>query len=71
MLAGRQESAWDHTATVLALLAEIHRDPDRRAEPFGPRDFHPWAQPAPELTLEERDAQLRAARAEWDSRRRA
>lgn len=31
---------WNHTAALLALLANVHRDP-RRRRPFTPADFHP------------------------------
>ena len=32
---------WDHTATLLALIAETHRNPETRRRPFRPEEFHP------------------------------
>jgi len=40
MSEGRSEETWNHTATVLAMLANCHRDP-KRSRAFRPRDFHP------------------------------
>jgi len=36
---GRRREAWNHTAEVLAMLANCHRDPKTR--PFARTDFHP------------------------------
>ncbi len=40
MAEGRRREAWDHTAAVMSLLANIHRDP-RKGKAFKPEDFHP------------------------------
>lgn len=45
MARGRQRSQWAQTSTVLALLANAHRDPKRRPYPFEPWDFDPFAEP--------------------------
>ncbi len=45
MAEGRQREAWNHTAALLALLANCHRDP-RRSSAFTVTDFHPLAEPA-------------------------
>ncbi len=42
MREARDKSEWNRTASLLALLANIHRDPKRRAQPFAPADFHPY-----------------------------
>jgi hypothetical protein len=42
MAEGRQGDQWNHTAAVLALLANAHRDP-KKSRPFKPQDFHPTA----------------------------
>lgn len=34
---------WGHTSTLLALIANCNRDPQRRRRPFEPRDFNPYA----------------------------
>lgn len=46
MADGRQEAAWNHTADLLCLLANIHRDRESRPDPFGRSDFHPYAEGA-------------------------
>ena len=45
MAEGRQREAWTHTAALLALLANCHRDP-KRSRAFTIADFHPLAEPA-------------------------
>lgn len=35
-----QEDTWNHTAAVMAMLANVHRDP-KRGRAFKPSDFHP------------------------------
>jgi hypothetical protein len=44
MAEGRQREAWNHTAALMALLANCHRDP-KRSRAFRPDDFHPMAGP--------------------------
>lgn len=39
MRRARQREAWYHTAHLLAIVAEVHRDPDRRPQPFTADDF--------------------------------
>jgi hypothetical protein len=41
MAEGRLQSEWDHTSVILALLANVHRDPKKR-RPYRPEDFHPY-----------------------------
>jgi len=40
MSEGRSEETWNHTAALLAMLANCHRDP-KRSRAFRPMDFHP------------------------------
>ena len=40
MADARSRHAWSHTATVLALLANLHRDP-KKTRAYSPNDFHP------------------------------
>jgi hypothetical protein len=51
MADGRLRERWNHTAAVLAMLANAHRDQRRRAEPFGVADFHPFEAPRREEPL--------------------
>ena len=40
MAQARQEDHWNHTAALMALLANVNRDP-KRGRAFKPADFHP------------------------------
>ncbi len=40
MAHARQRDAWNHTATLLAMLANVNRDP-KKGRAFKPADFHP------------------------------
>ena len=40
MAQARQRDAWNHTAALLALLANVHRDP-KKGRALKPGDFHP------------------------------
>lgn len=42
MAEGRSEALWAHTAQVLALLANVHRDP-KKTPAFTPADWNPHA----------------------------
>jgi hypothetical protein len=48
MAEARSRERWNHTAALLALLANCHRDP-RRRRPYRPDDFLPTppARPTP------------------------
>ena len=39
MAQARQEDNWNHTAALMALLANVNRDP-KRGRAFKPADFH-------------------------------
>ena len=43
MAQARQRSAWERTSWVLALIANVNRDPKRQPRPFRPADFDPYA----------------------------
>jgi hypothetical protein len=40
MADAKQTDDWNHTAAILALLANVHRDP-KKGKAFKPADFHP------------------------------
>lgn len=42
MAEARAESEWAHTSAVLAMLANVHRDP-KKTKAFTPSDFNPLA----------------------------
>jgi hypothetical protein len=39
--------SWGPTASLMAAMYELHRDPARRSRPFGPADFDPFADDRP------------------------
>jgi hypothetical protein len=41
MNAARLEHAWGQTASLLAMLANCHRDPNKRSQPYLPDEFNP------------------------------
>lgn len=45
MAEGRNRAHWQHTSSVLALLANAHRDPKKTPRPFKPSDFDPTRNP--------------------------
>ena len=45
MAEGRSRAAWNHTGSMMALLANINRDPKRRSKPYRPEEFSPHAVP--------------------------
>jgi len=46
MSEGRQRHDWSIASAVMAVLANIHRDP-KRSRPLKPADFDPFAQRTP------------------------
>jgi hypothetical protein len=44
MAEGRRRDQWNHTASVLALVANANRDP-KKGRAFTPADFHPMSGP--------------------------
>jgi hypothetical protein len=43
MAEARSEVQWDHTSTLWALIAEVHRNRKKRTQPYEPDDIHPHA----------------------------
>lgn len=43
---GRSKSDWGHTSAILALIANVNRDPKRKPDSFKPSDFDPHARRA-------------------------
>lgn len=38
----RERNAWNHTAALIAVTAEINRDRKKRKKPYSLTDFHPY-----------------------------
>lgn len=36
------DQQWWHTASIVCVTANAHRDENRRPDPFHPREFHPF-----------------------------
>ena len=63
MAEGRSRSQWGHTAALLAMLANTHRDP-KKTRAFRPEDFDPHGKASRDDTIEvnqENVSLLRAA----------
>jgi hypothetical protein len=39
---GRQKDNWQHTSSVLCMLANINRDPKQKRSAYKPSDFNPF-----------------------------
>lgn len=57
MADAKQTDSWNHTAALLAMAANTHRDP-KKTRPFQPGDFHPGTkrpkqkqQPKPQVDI--------------------
>jgi len=42
MANAKSEAAWAHTSSILAMIANVNRNPKKRAKPFTPMDFSPY-----------------------------
>lgn len=42
MADGRQRSDWGRMSSLMALIANVNRDPKKKRQPYKPRDFDPW-----------------------------
>lgn len=52
MVEGKIGQAWNHTAALLAMLANLHRD-RKKTRPVQPSAFHPMANTEHDLTTDE------------------
>lgn len=43
MAEGHHKDMWQHTSSVMALIANVNRDP-KKGRPFKPADFNPYAE---------------------------
>jgi len=43
MAEGRSKQMWTHTSCIMALIANVNRDP-KKTRAFKPDDFNPYAQ---------------------------
>jgi len=51
MTGARRQDQWSHTAAVMALVANVHRNPKKRSKPYSPAEFHPLVERKP-VTIE-------------------
>ena len=42
MAEARERAAWSHTSAIMALIANVNRDP-KKTRPYKPDDFNPLA----------------------------
>ncbi|MCC9655284.1 hypothetical protein LOC70_05705 [Rhodopirellula sp. JC737] len=38
------DEMWRPASAIMAMIAEVNRDPKRRSEPYSPAEFHPLTQ---------------------------
>ena len=58
MAEAKGKDNWQHTSTVLALLANINRDP-KKQQAFSPDDFNPYRkQPEKKTILKGKDLRI-------------
>jgi hypothetical protein len=50
MAVGKAYEAWNHTSSIMALLATINSDP-KAGTTFRPSDFHPFCQRAQQIPV--------------------
>ena len=43
MAESKSKDSWNHTASLMALLANAHRDKKRKSSPYKPSDFNPFS----------------------------
>ena len=41
MVEEQQDNLWDHTASIMAIIAEVNRDKRKNPTPFTAAKFHP------------------------------
>lgn len=51
MVDAASHDRWNHTASLMALISNCHRDP-KKSRPARPKDFHPHIQPKPNRSVE-------------------
>jgi len=57
MAEARRREAWQHTSSMIATLANIHRDPKKKPRPYAASDFQPLpperaSQPVPKADIQ-------------------
>ena len=57
MADARRRDEWQHTSAVLAMLANVHRNPKKKPQPFTPADFNPLAERKP-VTIAKTDIRI-------------
>ena len=57
MAEARLEQQWAHTSSLMALIANAHRDPKKHG-PFKPRDFDPTQSSKREPVIEQVDVSI-------------
>ena len=44
MAEAKRNEAWSHTANLMALVANVNRNPRKRSRPYSPVEFHPFVE---------------------------
>lgn len=56
MVKAKRLEQWQHTSSIMALIANCNRDPKKKNRPFQPRDFNPYMQKKNVLRLPKKEA---------------
>jgi hypothetical protein len=51
MAEARRRDQWSRTATLLAMTANVHRNPKKRPRPFSAAEFHPLMGASPRAVM--------------------
>jgi hypothetical protein len=58
MVEEQQDNWWDHTASVMAIIAEVNRDKKKNPTPFTASRFHPRKAKLKQQTIEQVDLRI-------------
>ena len=58
MVEEQQDNLWDHTASIMAIIAEVNRDKKKNPTPFTAARFHPRKAKRKQPTIEQVDLKI-------------
>ena len=58
MVEEQQDNWWDHTASIMAIIAEVNRDKKKNPTPFTAAKFHPRKAKQKPLPTEQVDLKI-------------
>jgi pyruvate-formate lyase-activating enzyme len=58
MVDEREDRQWYHTASIMAMIAEVHRDAKKHRKPYSAIQFHPMHRNKPVAPVEQVDIRI-------------